>query len=78
VNGDAVGSKAGAEQVEGVDGVGRECTGVISTPDQLTLFTNIQHPGENGGSTWPQKDGITTPRSATVIVTKDDGGVLGS
>jgi len=58
--------------------IGSECTGVISTPDQRTLFTNIQHPGENGGSTWPQDDGLTTPRSATVVVTKDDGGVVGS
>ena len=58
--------------------IGSECTGVISTPDQRTMFTNIQHPGENGGSTWPQDDGFTTPRSATVIVTKDDGGVIGT
>ncbi|MFX4288369.1 PhoX family protein [Janibacter sp. G349] len=53
-----------------------EVTGVITTPDQRTMFVNIQHPGD--GSTWPRLDGITTPRSATVIVTKDDGGVVGS
>jgi uncharacterized protein len=58
--------------------IGSECTGVISTPDQRTLFTNIQHPGERGGSTWPQDDGLATPRSATVVVTKDDGGIIGS
>lgn len=57
--------------------IGSECTGVIATPDQRTLFTNIQHPGESGGSTWPQGDGLTTPRSATVIVTRDDGGIVG-
>lgn len=57
--------------------LGSECTGVITTPDQRTMFTNIQHPGENGVGTWPRMDG-TTPRSATVIVTKDDGGVVGS
>ena len=50
---------------------------VQPTYDQRTLFTNIQHPGEAGGSTWPQNDGLTTPRSATVVVTKDDGGVVG-
>jgi secreted PhoX family phosphatase len=55
-----------------------EVTGVITTPDQRTMFVNIQHPGEGGGSTWPRMDGITTPRSSTVIVTKDDGGVIGS
>ena len=42
------------------------------------MFVNIQHPGEGGGSTWPHDDGITTPRSATVVVTKDDGGVIGT
>lgn len=41
--------------------IGSECTGVITTPDQRTMFTNIQHPGEDGGSTWPQEDGIATP-----------------
>ena len=39
------------------------------------MFVNIQHPGENGGSTWPHTDGLTTPRPATLLVTKDDGGV---
>jgi secreted PhoX family phosphatase len=55
-----------------------EVTGVVTTPDQRTMFVNIQHPGEGGGSTWPRIGGITTPRSATVIVTKDDGGVIGT
>ncbi len=58
--------------------IGCEVTGVITTPDQRTMFVNLQHPGENGGSTWPQNDGFDTPRSATVIVTKDDGGVIGT
>jgi len=56
-----------------------EVTGVVTTPDQRTMFVNIQHPGEgSGGSTWPRLDGIDTPRSATVVVTKDDGGVIGT
>ena len=55
-----------------------EVTGVVCTPDQRTMFVNIQHPGEGGGSTWLRLDGITTPRSATVVITKDDGGVIGS
>ena len=55
-----------------------EVTGVITTPDQRTMFVNIQHPGEGGGSVWPSGDGLNTPRAATVIVTKDDGGVIGS
>ena len=57
---------------------GCEVTGVVTTPDQRTMFVNIQHPGEFLDSTWPRNDGISTPRSATVVITKDDGGVIGT
>jgi secreted PhoX family phosphatase len=55
---------------------GCEITGITTTPDQRTMFVNVQHPGENGGATWPHTH--TLPRSATVVITKDDGGVIGS
>ncbi|SFL26140.1 PhoX family protein [Geodermatophilus ruber] len=55
-----------------------EVTGIAMTPDQRTLFVNLQHPGEDGDSSWPGLDGVTTPRSATVVVARDDGGVIGS
>ena len=58
--------------------VGCEVTGVVTTPDQRTMFVNIQHPGEGKVSQWPHDDGVTTPRSATVVVTKDDGGIIGA
>ena len=56
-----------------------EVTGLAFTPDSRTLFVNIQHPGENGAnaSHWPE-GGSAMPRSATVIITKNDGGVIGS
>lgn len=59
-----------------------EITGVIMTPDQRTMFVNIQHPGDrssvtNFTSNWPT-GGSSRPRSATVIITKDDGGTIGS
>ncbi len=57
---------------------GCEVTGVVTTPDQRTMFVNIQHPGDGSPSQWPHLDGLTTPRSATVVITKDDGGVIGS
>ena len=57
---------------------GCEVTGVVTTPNQRTMFVNIQHPGESLTSTWPQDDGFTTPRPATVVITKDDGGVIGT
>jgi secreted PhoX family phosphatase len=55
--------------------VGCEVTGITSTPDLRTLFVNIQHPAE--GSHWPD-GGTQRPRSSTVIVTRDDGGIVGT
>ncbi|WP_152207764.1 PhoX family protein [Marinobacter changyiensis] len=52
---------------------GCEVTGVVSTPDVKTMFVNIQHPAGN----WPNA-AEDRPRDATVIVTKDDGGVVGA
>jgi secreted PhoX family phosphatase len=57
---------------------GCEVTGVITTPDQRTMFVNLQHPGEAGESTWPRLDGLQVPRSATVVIQKADGGVIGT
>jgi hypothetical protein len=65
-----------------------EVTGVITTPDHRTMFVNIQHPGDRGtpseptlGSNWPHSQGYGPsgrPRSATVVITKDDGGIIGT
>ena len=64
-----------------------EITGIHSTPDGRSLFVNIQHPGEDGSiagitSNWPANQGGTAaagqrPRSATIVITRDDGGVVG-
>ncbi len=59
-----------------------EVTGVTVTPDLKTMFVNIQHPGDRSTSTaftsnWPEGNGAR-PRSATVIVTKNDGGIIGT
>jgi secreted PhoX family phosphatase len=65
----------------------RECeiTGLAETPDGKTLFVNIQHPGEDAapnfatsafGSYWPD-GGTSRPRSATIAITRNDGGVIG-
>jgi len=67
--------------------VGCEVTGVTTTPDLRTMFVNIQHPGESPSersdpaqpgrfSTWP--DGAGRPRSATVVIRRLDGGVIGT
>jgi uncharacterized protein len=68
---------------------GCEVTGVITTPDQTAMFVNIQHPGEPVGdrsdpgnpkavSSWPDGDAGGRPRSSTVVIWKEDGGVIGT
>jgi uncharacterized protein len=70
---------------------GAEITGVITTPDQRTMFVNVQHPGETttawgtatpenprAVSNWPDFDPEGRPRSATVVIRKRDGGVVGT
>ena len=66
-----------------------EITGVDSTPDGRTLFVNIQHPGEDTTagfptsfpSNWPASQtnpsAVSRPRSSTIVITKDDGGIVG-
>ncbi len=68
---------------------GCEVTGVITTPDGRTMFVNIQHPGETASersnpkapkavSSWPDGASGGRPRSATLVIRKNDGGVIGS
>ncbi len=66
-----------------------EITGAAWTPDMRTMFINVQHPGETPSersnpeeprrfSNWPEFKPTGRPRSATVVVRKDDGGVIGT
>lgn len=66
-----------------------EITGAAMTPDQSTLFINIQHPGETPSdisrtdapqlfSSWPDHRPDGRPRSATVVIRRRDGGVVGT
>ncbi|MEO1080960.1 MAG: PhoX family phosphatase [Pseudomonadota bacterium] len=58
-----------------------EITGWAQTPDQTVAMVNMQHPG-NGDPTrtnYPAPtDGVTIPRDCTIVITKKDGGVVGS
>lgn len=66
---------------------GQEVTGVITTPDQKTMFVNLQHPGAHAtdeqfaagdfGSGFPDYAGAV-PRSATLVITRVDGGIIGA
>jgi uncharacterized protein len=66
-----------------------EVTGVFLTPDERTMFVGIQHPGEAPSgvndplkpkqfSSWPDGEAGGRPRSSLLVVTKDDGGVIGT
>jgi len=72
---------------------GAEVTGITETADGKAIFVGIQHPGENAtayndvnNGVWPTNavNGVggaygagKRPRSATIIITKDDGGKIG-
>ncbi|MBT2339153.1 MULTISPECIES: PhoX family protein [Pseudomonas] len=58
--------------------VGCEVTGISFAPDQKTLFVGIQHPGENGGSTFPEHLPSGKPRSSVMAITREDGGIIGA
>ena len=68
---------------------GCEVTGATGTPDGRTMFINIQHPGESPSersepdqvrriSNWPDFRPDGRPRSATVVIRRNDGGVVGT
>ncbi len=68
---------------------GCEVSAMYATPDERTMFVSIQHPGEpptgvndpaqpKRFSSWPDGPTGGRPRSACVVVTKDDGGVIGT
>ena len=66
-----------------------EITGVFVTPDEKSMFVGIQHPGERPTgardpanpkefSSWPDGAAGGRPRSACIVITKNDGGTIGS
>nr|MDP2192724.1 PhoX family phosphatase [Rhodoferax sp.] len=69
-----------------------EITGLCESPDGKAMFINIQHPGEGTRmadiadptkytSQWPSNAGYGAgqrPRTATIVITKNDGGKIGT
>jgi secreted PhoX family phosphatase len=74
--------------------VGAELCGPLFTPDDTTLFLAVQHPAADGtkyyagfarastyddpATRWPDFQPDMPPRPAVVVITKADGGVIGS
>ena len=68
---------------------GCELTGCTMAPDGRSLFVNIQHPGEPASersdpsapravSNWPDFRPDGRPRSATLVIRREDGGIVGT
>jgi hypothetical protein len=68
---------------------GCEITGATMSPDGYSLFLNVQHPGEPASersdpsapraiSNWPDFRTEGRPRAATVVVQRNDGGLVGT
>ncbi|MFJ1336949.1 PhoX family protein [Pseudomonas caricapapayae] len=55
-----------------------EVTGIAFAPDQRTMFVGIQHPGETGGSTFPEHLPNGKPRSSVMAISREDGGIVGT
>ena len=62
---------------------------MAATADGRSIFVNIQHPGETASersnpanpkavSAWPDGADGGRPRSATVVIRRVDGGVIGT
>ena len=60
--------------------IGCEITGIDMTPDRRSMFVNIQHPRGQ----WPEGGDASVAgttgraRSATIVITRDDGGPVGT
>jgi secreted PhoX family phosphatase len=62
---------------------GCEVTGVAVTPDRKTMFVNLQHPGDGKATVTNFPEPFTgaagpVPRDCTIVITRKDGGVIGS
>ena len=65
----------------GVEGC--EITGIAVTPDRRTMFVNVQHPGDGDPSVtdFPAEfvgAAGPVPRDATIVITRKNGGIIGS
>ena len=64
---------------------GDEITGIAVTPDRRTMFVNTQHPGDGDPALSnfpvelnPADPNGPVPRDCTFVITRKDGGIIGS
>ncbi len=61
---------------------GDEITGIAYSSDRRTMFINTQHPGNGDPAATnfpvPGAGGAAVPRDSTFVITRKDGGIIGS
>lgn len=55
-----------------------EITGLTFSPDYKTMFIGVQHPGEDNAPSHFPAGGNSKPRSTVMMITREDGGVIGA
>lgn len=55
-----------------------EITGLTFSPDQKTMFIGVQHPGEELQASNFPAGGSSKPRSTIMMITREDGGIIGA
>ncbi|ENM5734634.1 PhoX family phosphatase [Vibrio mimicus] len=55
-----------------------EITGLTFSPDHKTMFVGVQHPGEEAAPSHFPYGGDSKPRSTIMMITREDGGVIGA
>lgn len=55
-----------------------EVTGLTFSPDNKAMFVGIQHPGERKAPSHFPNGGDSKPRSTVMVITRENGGVIGA
>lgn len=55
-----------------------EVTGLTFSPDNKAMFVGIQHPGEDLAPSHFPDGGNSIPRSSVIVITREDGGIVGA
>ncbi|MGL6312887.1 PhoX family protein [Vibrio sp. WXL103] len=55
-----------------------EITGLTFSPDNTAMFVGVQHPGEDLAPSHFPDGGQSIPRSSVLVITREDGGIIGA
>lgn len=55
-----------------------EVTGLAFSPDYRTMFVGVQHPGAGSAPSHFPAGGDSKPRSSVMVISREDGGIIGA